>query len=181
MYDRPYSFFQKSSLLDKHHFLTKLQSQYSQIECLAKDETLFTVYNEVTGTVEQKNTSPILVISSTSWTEDEDFQILLDALFEFDKTHAARLIVNNSDLKVVCVITGKGPMKQYYIDKLKEYTFRHTRFIFPWLEPEDYPKMLNSANLGICLHKSSSGLDLPMKVVDMFGSRLPVCAYRYPR
>lgn len=181
MYDRPYSFFQKASLLDKHQFLRKFQSQYSQIECSVENETLFTTYNEVTGEVVNKETSPIIVISSTSWTEDEDFQILLDALFEFDQKHADRLITNKKDLKVVCVITGKGPMKQYYLDKLKEYSFKHTRFIFPWLEPEDYPKMLASADLGICLHKSSSDLDLPMKVVDMFGSRLPVCAYRYPR
>jgi len=32
------------------------------------------------GVVAQKQTRPAILMSSTSWTEDEDFSILLDAL-----------------------------------------------------------------------------------------------------
>lgn len=39
--------------------------------------------------------------------------------------------------------------------------------------------MVGAADLGICMHLSSSNLDLPMKVVDMFSSQLPCFAFDY--
>ena len=118
-----------------------------------------------------------MLISSTSWTEDEDFSILLDALKEYDK------LANTKSLKLpklVCVITGKGPLKSHYQKIISETTLNHVEICTPWLEAYDYPVLVGSADLGICLHTSSSGLDLPMKVVDMFGCGVPVCAIGFP-
>ncbi|GAB1319213.1 mannosyltransferase [Madurella fahalii] len=116
-----------------------------------------------------------LVVSSTSWTPDEDFSLLLDALVRYAASPAA-------DAKpVLAVITGKGPQKETYLRRIAELTragrLPNVKVATAFLPFPDYAALLACAELGICLHMSSSGVDLPMKVVDMFGAGLPVAAY----
>ncbi|KAF9056405.1 beta-1,4-mannosyltransferase [Panaeolus papilionaceus] len=127
---------------------------------------------------------PALLVSSTSWTPDEDFSILLAAL-ELYEARAEELSTKSIDHqtlpKVLVIVTGKGPLRDHYMQKIEKLqaSWKWVRCISLWLEAEDYPTLLGSADLGISLHSSSSALDLPMKVVDMFGCGLPVCALNF--
>jgi len=121
-----------------------------------------------------------LLLSSTSWTADEDFGMLIDALGMYE-----RMAKNDNASgeqgglpKVLMIVTGKGPLRDMYMNRIEELQkdWRWVRCISLWLDAADYPLLLGSADLGVCLHSSSSALDLPMKVVDMFGCGLPVCA-----
>ncbi|KAK4125601.1 glycosyltransferase family 33 protein [Parathielavia appendiculata] len=117
-----------------------------------------------------------LLISSTSWTPDEDFSLLLDALVRY-----ATDATSSSATPLLAVITGKGPQKELYQRKIAELTaagrLPNVRIFTAFLPFADYASLLACADLGVCLHMSSSGVDLPMKVVDMFGAGLPVAAY----
>jgi len=130
---------------------------------------------EPTAKCSEKN--PKLLVSSTSWTPDEDFSILLDALVDYSIQYKRNVGLP----KIIAVITGKGPQKEYYISKIdylnEQGKLEAVEVHTAWLSNEDYALLLGSADLGVSLHMSSSGLDLPMKVVDMFGTGLPVIGW----
>ncbi|XP_034194976.2 chitobiosyldiphosphodolichol beta-mannosyltransferase [Osmia lignaria lignaria] len=174
LYDRPTNEFHPISLKEKHMFLMKLSKKYNVFKGQKENTTIFTECTKNEIQLSSKRSG--FIVSSTSWTEDEDFSILLNALEEYENM-IVQGICNLPDL--ICAITGKGPLKEFYKSIIELKNWKHVTVITPWLENEDYPKMLASADLGICLHTSSSGLDLPMKVVDMFGCELPVCSYNF--
>lgn len=134
--------------------------------------------------IKLRDNRPAIFVSSTSWTPDEDFGILLQAAIIYDtlvkttnnqRQHNAPPNLPN----LVILVTGKGPQKESYEQQMASTNLDHVAFRTLWLEPADYPILLGSADLGVSLHSSSSGVDLPMKVVDMLGCNLPVCALSY--
>jgi beta-1,4-mannosyltransferase len=156
LHDRPAAIFQPiSSSEARRDFLARLPETSKQAANIIAGKTR-------------------LLVSSTSWTPDEDFNLLLEALCTYSAS-AKKLH------PVLAIITGKGPQKQMYLDRIASLTasskLSNVTISTAWLSAEDYATLLACADLGVCLHKSSSGVDLPMKVVDMFGAGLPVVGY----
>ncbi len=121
-----------------------------------------------------------LVVCPTSWTPDEDFDLLLEALERAERARVAALGSSDGhspDLAVI--LTGRGQLKTDFEKRLSRRDFKRLAVRTAWLEPNDYPVLVGMADAGLCLHQSSSGLDLPMKLADFRGVGVPVCAYDY--
>ena len=159
LHDRPASQFQPTSSSARVRFLSSCAETKAHADSMLEGKTR-------------------LLVSSTSWTADEDFSIFLEAL----NTYSEKAITTHPQLpEILAIITGKGPEKEKYlfqIQKLKrEGKLEMVTVKTAWLPLEDYASLLASADLGVSLHTSSSGVDLPMKVVDMFGAGLPVLGW----
>lgn len=143
-------------------------------------------------------------VSSTSWTPDEDFGLLLEAARLYDakarsaesafvfsvnfcecnrrapafswlfdppspqrdppRVPSAQASKAGSGLpRLLVIVTGKGPLRHRFEAQMRALQLRTVALRTAWLEAADYPRLLAAADLGVSLHASSSGLDLPMK------------------
>ncbi len=119
-----------------------------------------------------------LIVSPTSWTADENLDLFLEALQKYDaRAHADRGANGLPSLAVL--ITGHGPLKRAFEERVAATPLARVDIQTGWLEPDEYPRAIAAADLGICCHVSASGVDLPMKIADMFGAGIPVCAFDY--
>lgn len=269
LHDRPPEYFRKAQVGEMHRLMSRLIGElqpglgqgwlpeYNLPESTAFTRRVTARSNGKEGeeVYEKRQDRPALVVSSTSWTADEDFGLLLRAarLYEY----RARLLADqkvgsgsgmhsrsstgenlSSTLspssssshfsyppsptstttttnfpegairtskdrrrpssghipstptlphfpatslpRLLIIVTGKGDLKSHYLSEIAHLEstekWQFVRIRTAWLETSDYPLLLGCADLGVSLHSSSSGLDLPMKVVDMLGCGLPVCA-----
>ena len=177
LYDKPPIMFQPLDTAEQHAILTKLHATLSKAcptswtQNLQDHQTLFT--EKLGDQVRNRPGRPTLVTSSTSWTPDEDFGVLLEALEQLDGR------IQETNLKILVVVTGKGPERSLYEERISRLQLQSIAVATIWLEASDYPKLLACADLGVSLHTSTTGLDLPMKILDLFGCETPVVAHDF--
>jgi beta-1,4-mannosyltransferase len=194
LYDQPAEVFGPTSLDHQHALFSRLQSgglvpgptgeTYPGPEASSNDrnieETLVTSLSNRKGLCLRPD-RPALIMSPTSWTADEDFDVLLEALSLVNEAidrhdeHSP----HHPFPRLLFLITGEGPLRDEFERKIHGFRSRKLQICTLWVSAEDYGLLLGSTDLGLCLHRSASGLDLPMKVADMFGCGLPVCAADY--
>jgi beta-1,4-mannosyltransferase len=182
------SMFRPQSLHHNHEVLSRLHehlclacprplSWYRNLDLTR--QTLFTEQS-ITDTNEYfpRPGRPALIITSTPFNPDEDLrELLFDALEDLDFEIAQQRL----SLKVlVVVVTGKGPRRSNFIQDGSIFIPFNVQIKTLWLQPADYPSLLACADLGISLHTSTSGIDMPMTILDFFGCHVPVCARRFP-
>lgn len=111
--------------------------------------------------------SRMVAVCPAGWTADEDIELLLAAL---------RLL---QDSAITVYITGEGVKRKELEAELQALRASGVLVDTSFLPENEYWNLIDRADLGLSLHRSSSGLDLAMKVVDLFSASVPVCALDY--
>jgi len=157
LYDRPASIFAPMERGDRERYRQALLTRLG-------------VHNALAG----------LIVCPTSWTEDEDFDVVIDAVIRLEeRIRGWEASAGRRFPDLAILVTGDGRRRTEFERRFAGLPARRVHLRARWLEPEDYPRVVGSADLGLCLHRSSSGLDIPMKVADLFGAGVPVCALDY--
>ena len=116
-----------------------------------------------------------LVVCPTSWTPDEDFDLLLEALERAERDIARAAPSSTPTLAVI--LTGRGALRASFEARAARRSFKAIAVRTHWLEPADYPVLIGMADLGL----------MPAPVLVRTGPahearRLPrLPAFRWPR
>ncbi|KAL3639274.1 hypothetical protein CASFOL_017181 [Castilleja foliolosa] len=116
LYDQPPEFFRPASLTEKHNGLAGAHNNNA-------NTTPFTTL--VGSDISLKQNRPALIVSSTSWTPDEDFGILLEAALLYDRRVSA--LLGEDDSKIADEVVWDE------IHKGKQFTYPRGLSIASWV------------------------------------------------
>ena len=160
LYDRPLGYFERPNAAERRDRLRELGRRL-RVPAMQRDNV------------------PVIVCP-TSWTADEDFDLLLTGIEQFDAMLASRAsMASASAPRALFLLTGLGELRTRYESRISSLSLRSIQVTTAWLTHRDYRGLLASADLGLCLHRSVSGVDLPYKVSEMFGAGLPIGVFDY--
>ena len=113
-----------------------------------------------------------LCVCPTNWGADEDFDLLLEALERTDRS----LSKGSQAGRLSVLLTGSGEFRAAFETRLSRRQFTH---ISVRVAEVDLRAAIASADIGLCLHQSASGLDLPIVLSDLRAAGVPACVYDY--
>ena len=121
------------------------------------------------------------VICPSSWTEDEDFDVVIEAVVRLEDRIRGWEAAGPGRrfTSLIILVTGDGRRRAEFERRFAGLPAHRVFLRTRWLEPEEYPRVVGSADVGLCLHRSASGLDIPIKIADLFGAGVPVCVLDY--
>jgi beta-1,4-mannosyltransferase len=116
--------------------------------------------------------SPALIVAPSSWSADDDFDLLLQALAlaDADLDMSERLLV---------ALTGYGERRAGIEKAIDDLDLKRIAVVTGWLSEPDFIALLGSADAGLSVHRSASGLDIPIKIAEMINCGAHVLALDY--
>ncbi|MFN2444281.1 MAG: glycosyltransferase [Vicinamibacterales bacterium] len=121
-----------------------------------------------------------LVVCATSWNPEEDVDLLLESLERAERRLVTQRGPGNPNAPdLALLMTGRGPLRAEFERRVARRALTRVAVRTIWLEPADYPVLVGMADAGVCLHQSSSGRDLPIRLAEFRGCGVPLCVYDY--
>ena len=116
-----------------HVLYDKPHERFSRLDSSTRNALFDRLKEQMPALDKVKRGNAKLLMSSTSWTADEDFGVLLDAL---------EIIESQLNDDLIVVITGKGPQKAMYNEKIDKLCFKRIQIItknkqHPCCSPQD--------------------------------------------
>ncbi len=110
--------------------------------------------------------APRWVVAPSSWGPDEDSNAMLRAAEEWRRNAKSW----GDAPHVVIIASGRGPGQADFARAAAALGAGPVTLVTAWVPAAEYPALLAWADAGLCLHQSSSGVDLPMKLADFRGA-----------